>query len=88
MKITIEAESLEELRSLLVGITGKNLEPADCHINDLALDDRTRRCLLGEGIETLKQLSRQSDADLLRIPNIGRKAVGEIRQVLRYRGYA
>lgn len=87
MKIIIEADSLEELESLLERITGKTSTPADCHINELPLDDRVRRCLLAEGVETLHQLSIQTDGDLLRMPNIGRKSVAEIRDVLKARGF-
>jgi DNA-directed RNA polymerase alpha subunit len=85
MKIIVEASSLEELKALLEQMTGKVKISQNCHVNALPLNARTRNCLLAAGIETLERLSMMSDADLLRLPNLGKNSTAEIRGVLNAR---
>ena len=58
------------------------------HIVYLPLDKRTRTALLAEGIETAEDISRMSERELLRIPNLGSKSVAEIRGVLSAFGFS
>lgn len=52
------------------------------HINALPLTIRTRNSLEGHGIRTLKDLLVMSESELMRVPNLGKQAVAEIRGVL------
>ncbi len=88
MKIIVEAANLEELKLLLELLTCKMESARGRHIDELQLNGRTSNCLLLEGITTVDQLSRMSDADLARIPNIGRNAIKEIRSALHTLGQA
>lgn len=86
MKIVIEATNLDELKELLEQMAGKVVGSRNCHINALPLNARTRNILLQSGIETLECLAMLSENDLLKIPQLGRSAVAEIRGVLNARG--
>lgn len=48
---------------------------------------RAKHCLMAAGYESLKEVSESSDSDLLRQPNMGRKTLIEIRDVLSELGY-
>lgn len=54
--------------------------------NELNLTVRTGNCLMAEDIYTLDELCKYTERDLLRIPNMGRKSVNEIREALALRG--
>jgi DNA-directed RNA polymerase alpha subunit len=43
---------------------------------------RTSKALLAAGVTTREQLAEMSDADILKTPNLGRKALVEIRDAL------
>lgn len=88
MKIIIEAATLEELKSLLGQLTSNTASKRNSHIDHLPLDKRTRTALLAEGIETAEDISRMSERELLRIPNLGSKSVAEIRDVLSAFGFS
>jgi DNA-directed RNA polymerase alpha subunit len=88
VNITVEATSLEELKTLLEQLTAHVPSRSNCHIAALPLNVRTLNCLRAEGIETLEQLSMMSPTDLLKVPNLGRTSVAEIRAVLNARGFA
>lgn len=51
-------------------------------IDELELSVRGHRCLVNEYIETVGDLVNKSDAELLRIPNFGRKSLREIHEAL------
>lgn len=84
MKITIEADSINELMSVIKRIA--NTPPQDMRdewkIADCGLTDRTVSILRDEGILTLGQLKVFNDHDLLKIPNFGRKCLEEVRAQL------
>ena len=96
MKIVVEANSIEELRELLEKLTGNApiascvpKKPANVHIDVLGLSIRTFKNITEfGGIQTVDQLLEYSDLNLLRIPNISRKAVAEIRTALKEHGFS
>jgi hypothetical protein len=55
-------------------------------ITDFELSERTLRCLQGIGIVAVSDLFRVSEADLLRLPNFGRKALNQLKETLAERG--
>lgn len=55
-------------------------------VMELELTTRSVNGLLSEDISTVGKLLRFSEEDLLKIPNLGRKSVDEIREVLATRG--
>lgn len=46
------------------------------------LSKRAYTCLVNEDIRTIGQLKKKSDAELLRIPNFGKKSLQEIKEAL------
>ena len=56
-------------------------------MEDLDLSARCAGVLIrGEGLKTLGQLCRYTEADLMRLPNFGRRSLNEIKEVLNYHG--
>ena len=54
-------------------------------INFSKLSIRAANCLRAENIEFVEQLTRTNDNILLRIPNMGRRSVEEIRTIYPFR---
>lgn len=60
----------------------------DASIETLGLTDRSRNCLRAENINTVSDLIKCRANDLLKTPNLGRKSLNEIVEVLTARGLA
>ena len=58
----------------------------DVSLEDLSLPVRTFYNLRRAGIDSLSVLLKRSEAQLLQIPNIGKKSVEEIKETLEERG--
>ena len=82
MKIIIEADSLFELQSIIERFTAKPVEKTVTSISMLSLGYRSKNILMAEGIETVEQLMKLSDWQLLKMPNLGRTTLKEIRDAL------
>ena len=54
----------------------------DIKINELELSIRVMSVLLNNGTTTVGLLVNQTESDLLRLPNFGRKSLKEIKEVL------
>ncbi len=54
----------------------------DVLIEELELGVRSYNCLKREGVETVGDLVARSEAELLNIPNFGRKSIDEVRERL------
>lgn len=55
-------------------------------VEDLELTVRAANCLKAENINTIADLVQRSEADLLKTPNLGKKSLTEIKNVLVSRG--
>lgn len=55
-------------------------------IEQIELSVRTYLCLRNEGIRFLGEFAQMSEAELLRIPNFGRKSLNELKEVLAHAG--
>ena len=82
MKIIIEADSLAELQSIIERFTAKPVEKTVTSISMLSLGYRSKNILMAEGIETVEQLMKLSDMELLKMPNLGRNSLNEIRNAI------
>lgn len=85
MQITIQIDSLselDELRDLLLLMRPSR----NTSVEDVGFMHRTSNCLMASNISTVEQLVKHSATELLRVPNLGRKALNEIREELRRRG--
>ena len=51
-------------------------------IEELELGVRSYNCLKREGVETVGDLIARSEAELMKIPNFGRKSIEEVRERL------
>jgi DNA-directed RNA polymerase subunit alpha len=59
---------------------------ADVYIANLELSARARSCLEAESIRTVSQLIRCTENDLLKVPNLGRRSLNEIKEKLAEQG--
>ena len=80
-------EEISRLKDEVFSLTAitqpeENTKPVDF----LDLTVRTSNCLKAENINTIGDLLKMRDVDLISIPNLGRKGVNEIRDVLASRG--
>lgn len=55
-------------------------------IEELDTRDRTRKTLLAENITTLLELVQKTEEEILKIPNLGKRELGELRDELFRRG--
>ena len=99
MKITFECNSISEIEELKLylnrGMTLKELEDnylskkyvvQELSIEDIPLTFHTKQVLEAENIKTIEQLLTLTENGVLRVPNMGRKALNEIKEVLASRG--
>ena len=63
----------------------KIMIPKDLKCEDLELTVRTANCLYNAGIIYVHQLTQKSAVDLLKIKNMGRKSLHELREILEQR---
>lgn len=56
------------------------------HIDDIEFSVRTHHALINANIDLISELVQKTEAELLRIPNLGRKSLNEIKEVLNYMG--
>lgn len=87
MKITIEINSIDELLKLRPVI-----DAIDLAVNkskqtfDMIFSSRTRNCLEEEKIYSIADIAVRTENELLRIPNLGRTSLNEIKEVLAAQG--
>jgi DNA-directed RNA polymerase subunit alpha len=62
--------------------------PEDELIEELELGVRSYNCLKREGIQTIGDLVSKTEAELLNIPNFGKKSIDEVQEKLESRGLA
>lgn len=82
----------EDFKELLAKIkpspTGKlsyspeNPVPLEASIRILELPTRSENCLKAESIDTIGDLAKKTENELLIIPNLGRKSLNEIKENL------
>jgi DNA-directed RNA polymerase subunit alpha len=72
--------------SLGDGSRGKRSDLDDMLIEELELGVRSYNCLKREGVETVGDLMAKTEAELLNIPNFGKKSIEEVRERLAERG--
>ena len=78
----------EEVRNLLLLWAAFSKEEAkNRSIHTLSFNVRTLNCLLAENITTIVGLLKYSENDLLKTPNLGRKSLNEIKDVLLGNGW-
>ena len=57
-----------------------------CPVEDLELTVRSANCLKAEGIKYIGDLVQRTEVELLKTPNLGKKSLTEIKDVLAERG--
>ncbi|MDR1495229.1 MAG: DNA-directed RNA polymerase subunit alpha [Rickettsiales bacterium] len=55
-------------------------------IDEMELSVRSYNCLIGEGIRYIGDLVKKNEADMLRLPNFGRKSLNELKENLKTLG--
>jgi DNA-directed RNA polymerase subunit alpha len=69
-----------------VGVTPAPGGMDEVLIEDLELGVRSYNCLKREGIQTVGDLVSKTEAELLNIPNFGKKSIDEVKDKLAARG--
>lgn len=75
MKITVEFESLEEFTRFMC-----EPAPRKTPVEESGLSLRTKNCLRAGRIAFVEDARLMSDAELLKLPNFGRKGLREVRE--------
>lgn len=78
----LEGTEVEEAEEQLPPIDPVLLRPVD----DLELTVRSANCLKAEDIHYIGDLIQRTETELLKTPNLGRKSLNEIKEVLASRG--
>ena len=76
----LDVASLRHENKKLLGIASRGKAAL---VDDLEFSIRTSNCLKSAGIDIVADLMMMDDESLLSIPNLGRKSLKEIREVLR-----
>lgn len=87
--VALVAELEDSPLGLELGDTGSAIQSTsdlDLRIEDLDLTERPRNCLKRAQINTVAELLRRSENDLLNITNFGQKSLDEIKEKLTERG--
>jgi hypothetical protein len=77
---------LGDIIDLLSRHQNRRANETPIEVDDLSI--RTANCLKNEGIATYEKLARMSEAEVLRIPNFGRKSLNELKEALLARSQA
>ncbi len=88
--VALVAEMSEEPPTLELGETSAAMASSpelETPIEDLDLSERPRNCLKRAQVNTVGELLRKSDEDLLAITNFGQKSLDEVKEKLNERGY-
>lgn len=81
----LAGEMMERRRHVIEQWTLRDAN-ADGYIGDLGLSARSGSCLEAESIRTISQLLRCTENDLLKVPNLGRRSLNELKDRLAERG--
>ena len=89
--VTLVAEMSDEPPTLELGETSAAMAASpelETPIEDLDLSERPRNCLKRAQVNTVGELLRKSEDDLLAITNFGQKSLDEVKEKLNERGLA
>ncbi len=89
--VQLVADMSEEPPTLELGETSATMASSpelEMPIEDLDLSERPRNCLKRAQVNTVGELLRKSDDDLLAITNFGQKSLDEVKEKLNERGLA
>ena len=71
---------------LLLGVDERTFDLLSKEVDELGLTARTNNCLKAENIHYTGELVQRTEAELLKTPNLGRKSLNELKEVLASRG--
>jgi DNA-directed RNA polymerase subunit alpha len=78
----LENTSVAPIEQKQIPVAPELLRPVD----DLELTVRSANCLKAENIYYIGDLIQRTETELLKTPNLGRKSLNEIKEVLASRG--
>ena len=74
------------LKQLKIFMSNPDEKLLDLEISKLELNNRAQHCLRAENINTVGELIKFTRTQLLKIPNLGKKSIGEIEVSLKSMG--
>lgn len=80
--VDLESTEIEDEEEMEIHVDPVLLRPVD----DLELTVRSANCLKAENINNIGDLVRRSEVELLKTPNLGKKSLNEIKEVLAAHG--
>jgi DNA-directed RNA polymerase subunit alpha len=84
--VSVEKNSLKNKESLNGGVISDINPDLFKKIDEMELSVRSYNCLINEGIKYIADLVRKSEADMLKLPNFGRKSLNELKENLKVLG--
>lgn len=78
--ITLSDESLQAIKKFKSNLA--NTDKLDLDIRETNLSNRTKNCLLGSGIDTVKKLIKKTKEELYKIRGFGRRSMVDIEDML------
>lgn len=78
--ITLSDESLQAIKKFKYNLA--NTDKLDLDIRETNLSNRTKNCLLGSGIDTVKKLIKKTKEELYKIRGFGRRSIVDIEDML------
>lgn len=83
LKVVVELSSLDPEESYMMEReTAQNSLILEMQIEDLDLSVRSYNCLKRAGINTVDELARKSEEDMMKVRNLGKKSLKEVKQKL------
>jgi DNA-directed RNA polymerase subunit alpha len=83
----LPSDNIEEMLSAAPTKTATNFDPILLRpVDELELTVRSANCLKAENIYYIGDLIQRTETELLKTPNLGRKSLNEIKEVLASRG--
>lgn len=83
LNVVVELSELDPEESYMMEReTAQNSQILEMQIEDLDLSVRSYNCLKRAGINTVDELTRKSEEDMMKVRNLGKKSLKEVKQKL------
>lgn len=83
LKVVVELSELDpEMSYMMERETAQNSQILEMQIEDLDMSVRSYNCLKRAGINTVDELTRKSEEDMMKVRNLGKKSLKEVKQKL------
>jgi len=83
LQVMVElSEKIKEEEFMIEREDEQNSQILEMQIEDLDLSVRSYNCLKRAGINTVEELTQKSEEDMMKVRNLGKKSLKEVKQKL------